>query len=197
MAVRPIRIWPDPALSTRTSPVEVFDKGTEQLVADLFETMYAESGIGLAANQVGVLRQVLVVDLDKNKQAAKDEAVQEELTSWLYEGPLAIINPTITFSEGTIVWDEGCLSVPGITDSVKRKEHIIVEAQNAQGEPIKIEARGLYAVCIQHEMDHLAGKVFVEYLSKLKRDVIRRKMVRLKAEEAQVGEPDTALAARG
>lgn len=195
MAIRPIRIWPDTALSTKTDAVTAFGAPTEALVADLFETMYAESGIGLAANQIGVMSQVLVVDLDPSKQAPKDEAVRQELDSWLYKGPLAIINPRIVFSEGSIVWDEGCLSVPGITDSVKRKEHIIVEAQNAKGEPIRIEAKGLYAVCIQHEMDHLAGKVFVEYLSKLKRDVIRRKMVRLKAEEQAVDEP--ALAARG
>lgn len=195
MAVRPIRIWPDTALSTKTSPVTAFGPETETLVADLFETMYAESGIGLAANQVGVLQQVLVVDLDPSKQAPKDEAIREELSSWLYKGPMAIINPKIVFSEGSIVWDEGCLSVPGITDSVKRKEHIIVEAQDAKGNAIKIEAKGLFAVCIQHEMDHLAGKVFVEYLSKLKRDVIRRKMVRLKAEEEATSEP--ALAARG
>lgn len=195
MAIHPIRIWPDTALSTKTSPVTAFGPETEALVADLFETMYAESGIGLAANQVGVLQQVLVVDLDPSKQAEKDEAVREELGSWLYKGPIAIINPKIVFSEGSIVWDEGCLSVPGVTDSVKRKEHIVVEAQDAKGQSFKIEAKGLYAVCIQHEMDHLAGKVFVEYLSKLKRDVIRRKMVRLKAEEAATAEP--ALAARG
>jgi peptide deformylase len=195
MSVLPIRIWPDPALSTRAKPVDTFTAATRTLVADLFDTMYAESGIGLAANQVGVLQQVLVLDLDPSKQADKDEAVREELAEWLYTRPLALINPKIVSAEGEIVWDEGCLSVPGITDSVKRKEHIVVEALDAEGKPQRIEARGLFAVCIQHEMDHLAGKVFVEYLSKLKRDVIRRKMVRLKADNAELD--DSSKAAGG
>lgn len=189
MAVRTIHIWPDPVLSTAAKDVTAFDISLVTLVKDMFETMYVSSGIGLAANQVGVLQRVLVMDLDPQKQAPKDPTIAQELHSWLYKGPIALINPKIIEAEGTIVWEEGCLSVPGITDSVKRKEHIKVQYQDEQGKSHVLEARGLYAVCIQHEMDHLAGKVFVEYLSKLKRDIIRKKMVRLKAEDSALNEP--------
>lgn len=189
MPVRTIHIWPDPVLSTPAKDVAAFDASLTVLIQDMFETMYASSGIGLAANQVGILQRVLVMDLDPQKQAAKDEAIAQELNSWLYKGPIALINPKIVAAEGTIVWEEGCLSVPGITDSVKRKEHIQVTYQDAQGATHTLEARGLYAVCIQHEMDHLAGKVFVEYLSKLKRDIIRKKMVRLKTEDSALNTP--------
>ena len=191
MAERTIRIWPDPALSAVAKPVDVVDEEIETLVADLFDTMYASNGIGLAANQVGVQRRVLVIDLDPKNQGKRDPEIRDELSSWGYTGPVALINPKIVSGHGEIIWDEGCLSVPGVTESVKRKEHIVVEALSSQGKPLKIEASGLFAVAIQHELDHLNGKVFVEYLSRLKRDVIKRKMLRIKAEE---GSPEAAVA---
>lgn len=190
MAVRPIRIWPDPVLSEVAKPVAAVDDGVRTLIADLFDTMYAENGIGLAANQVGVCQRVLVLDLDPKRQAETDPEVAEELASWNWTGPLALVNPKIIEAQGEIVWEEGCLSVPGITDNIKRKEKIVVEALGRNGEALTIHASGLYAVAIQHELDHLNGKVFVDYLSRLKRDVIKKKMVNLKAQ----GENETPRA---
>lgn len=180
MALRDIRIWPDPVLSTRTAQVTDVDDAVRTLVADLFETMYHAEGIGLAANQVGVSHQVLVLDLDPHKDATEDEEVAEELALWGYTGPLALINPVITARKGEIIWDEGCLSVPGITEPVSRSASIAVSYQDAHGKPQKLRANGLFAVCIQHEMDHLEGRVFVEYLSPIKRNAAKRKMMRLK-----------------
>lgn len=187
MPALPIRIWPDPVLATRAEPVAEVTAQTRSFVADLFTTMYASKGIGLAANQVGVLQRVLVIDLDPERQRSKDEDLEAELQECNFVGPIAIINPEIIASEGEIVWDEGCLSVPGITDTVRRKAHITVRCLDEHGKTQTFEAAGLYAVCIQHEMDHLNGRVFVEYLSKLKRDVIRRKMMRLKGNEKPAG----------
>lgn len=192
MARRPVLIWPEPALTTPAEPVAAFDAQTRALVSDMFETMYAEKGIGLAANQIGVLQQVLVIDLDPSQQAKKDEEVRKELQEWNYTQPLAVINPRLVAGDGQIVWDEGCLSLPGITETIKRKANVTVQAYDVDGQPITIEARGLFAVCLQHEMDHLAGKMFVDYLSKLKRDVIRRKMQRLKVEAHELGDASQA-----
>lgn len=191
MAVRPIRIWPDPALGEVAKPVAQVTDATRSLIADLFDTMYDSKGIGLAANQVGVAQRVLVIDLDPKNQAKQDDEVRAELESWGYTGPTALVNPEILEAEGQIVWDEGCLSVPGVIDSVRRKERIVVRALDRKGQSVTLRISGLFAVCVQHELDHLNGKVFVEYLSKLKRDVIKRKMLRLKSE----GE-DAILAAR-
>jgi peptide deformylase len=194
MAVRPIRIWPDPALSEKAKPVKEVTDEIRALVTDLFDTMYDSKGIGLAATQVAAPYRVLVLDLDPNEHAPHDAEVAAELAAWHYKGPMALINPEIIQSEGQIIWDEGCLSVPGVTDSVKRKERIRVRALDVQGETVEFDAAGLFSVCIQHEMDHLDGKVFVEYLSKLKRDVIKRKMLRLKAEDQDL--PIAAAGAR-
>jgi peptide deformylase len=184
MAQRPVLIWPDPILSQKALPVSRVTVATRALVADLFDTMYVENGIGLAANQIGVLQRVLVIDLDPKHQAAEDPELQADLERWNYSGPRAFINPEILAAEGDIVWEEGCLSVPGITDDVRRKERITVRALDHDGNSETLEISGLYAVALQHELDHLNGKVFVEYLSRLKRDGIRRKMVRLKQAEA-------------
>jgi peptide deformylase len=183
MAQRPVLIWPDPILSQKALPVSAVTPATRALVADLFDTMYAENGIGLAANQVGVLQRVLVIDLDPKNQAAEDPELQADLKLWNYSGPRAFINPEILAAEGDIVWEEGCLSVPGVTDDVRRKERITVRALDHEGNSLTLEMNGLYAVALQHELDHLNGKVFVEYLSRLKRDGIRRRMVRLKQTE--------------
>ncbi len=194
MAVRPVRIWPDPILSEVAKPVAAVDAHVRALIADLFDTMYAENGIGLAANQVGVASRILVLDLDPKKHAETDPEVAEELASWNWVGPVALINPKIVEAHGEIVWEEGCLSVPGVTDNVKRKERVIVEALDRQGEPLRIEANGLFAVAIQHELDHLNGKVFVDYLSRLKRDVIKKKMVNLKTQGESEAPPRAAAA---
>lgn len=187
MAVRKINIWPDPVLATKARAVETVDGEIQQLVVDMFETMHKANGIGLAANQVGVPVRVLVCDLDPRGNAKDDPEVQAELDAWGYKGAMAFINPEIIEADGTIEWEEGCLSVPSITDLVKRKERVVVRALDASGQPFTLEAHGLYAVCLQHEIDHLNGKVFVEYLSRLKREVIKRKMERLKTEHTDDG----------
>lgn len=151
--------FPDPRLRTKAQPVTQFDVGLKQLVADMFETMYAAPGIGLAASQVNVHRQLLVLDVSEEKNA-----------------PLTLINPRIVESVGAQTYQEGCLSVPGIFADVDRADRIVVEAQDEEGKAVRVEAEGLLAVCIQHEMDHLQGKLFVDYLSPLKRELVRKKL---------------------
>ena len=180
MAVRKIRIWPDPALSEVAKPVETVDDEIRTLVDDMFETMYEANGVGLAATQIAVPHRVLVIDLDPSKDAAEHPEVQAELDAFLFKGAQEFINPEIVAREGSIVWDEGCLSVPGYTDKVKRAEKIEIEALDRNGEKFRLEAAGLYAVALQHEIDHLDGKVFVQYLSRLKRDSVKRKMNKMK-----------------
>ncbi|WP_440224564.1 peptide deformylase [Dokdonella sp. MW10] len=161
MALMKIVEFPDPRLRTVAQPVTVFDAELAKLVADMFETMYEAPGIGLAATQVDVHRQLLVVDVSEDKNQ-----------------PLVLVNPRIVERSGTQVCQEGCLSVPGIFADVERAERIRVEAQDAKGAAQVIEADGLLAVCIQHEMDHLAGKLFVDYLSPLKRELVRKKLAK-------------------
>ena len=180
MAVRKIRIWPDPALSEVAKPVETVDDEIRTLIDDMFETMYEANGVGLAATQIAVPHRVLVIDLDPSKDAAEHPEVQAELDAFLFKGAQEFINPEIVAREGSIVWDEGCLSVPGYTDKVKRAEKIEIEALDRNGEKFRLEAAGLYAVALQHEIDHLDGKVFVQYLSRLKRDSVKRKMNKMK-----------------
>jgi peptide deformylase len=159
MSLLPIVEFPDPRLRTKAQPVTVFDAALKQLVADMFETMYAAPGIGLAATQVDVHKQLLVIDISEEKNS-----------------PMTVINPKIVWREGSQTYQEGCLSVPGIYADVDRADRIRVEAQDVDGNPYVIEADGLLAVCIQHEMDHLAGKLFVDYLSPLKRELVRKKL---------------------
>ena len=180
MAVRKIRIWPDPALSEVAKPVENVDDDIRTLVDDMFETMCEANGVGLAATQIAVPHRVLVIDLDPSKDAADNPDIQAELDAFLFKGAQEFINPQIVAREGSIVWEEGCLSVPGYTDKVKRAEKIEIEAMDRNGETFRLEAAGLYAVALQHEMDHLDGKVFVQYLSRLKRDSVKRKMNKMK-----------------
>ena len=180
MAVRKIRIWPDPALSEVAQVVENVDDSIRTLVDDMFETMYEANGVGLAATQIAEPVRVLVIDLDPSKEAAETPEVQAELDAFLFKGAQEFINPKIVARQGSIVWEEGCLSVPGYTDQVTRAEHIEIEALNRKGEVFRLEAAGLYAVALQHEMDHLDGKVFVQYLSRLKRDSVKRKMNKIK-----------------
>lgn len=163
MAVLDILRYPDPRLHTVAVPVLRVDERIRQLVADMAQTMYAAPGIGLAATQVNVHEQVIVIDVSETKDQL-----------------LVLINPEIVAASETLqVYEEGCLSVPGIYDGVERPSRITVRALDLDGKARDIEADGLLAVCIQHEMDHLRGKVFVQYLSRLKQSRIRSKMSKL------------------
>lgn len=162
MALLPILQYPDPRLRTVAKPVQAVDARIQGLIKDMLETMYDASGIGLAATQVDVHERLIVIDVSEERDA-----------------PMVLINPEITWaSEETQVGDEGCLSVPGIYDGVERSTRVRVRALDGAGQSREIEAEGLLAVCIQHEMDHLLGKVFVEYLSPLKRNRIKTKMLK-------------------
>ncbi|MEP6485133.1 MAG: peptide deformylase [Rudaea sp.] len=151
--------YPDPRLRTQAKPVAVFDQNLLDLIDAMFATMYEAPGIGLAATQVDEHKQLLVLDVSEEKNA-----------------PLVLINPDIIAREGSQVYQEGCLSVPGIFADVERADRITVNALDRYGKPITLEADGLLAVCIQHEMDHLIGKLFVDYLSPLKREMVRKKL---------------------
>jgi peptide deformylase len=159
MAVLSILRYPDPRLYKKATPVTEFDAGLRTLVENMAETMYAAPGVGLAATQVDVHRQVIVIDISRDKSQL-----------------CVLINPEITEREGQQYCDEGCLSVPGIYEPVERAERIKVRALDQQGEPFALDADGLLAVCIQHEMDHLQGKVFVDHLSRLKQSRIKAKL---------------------
>jgi peptide deformylase len=169
MAKLNILRYPDPRLHTVARPVTVVDSEVRQLVDDMLESMYAADGVGLAATQVDVHRRVIVID-----------------TSDTHDKPHVLINPEIvSCSEEMVLGDEGCLSVPEIYDKVPRHARITVRALDRTGAPYELEADGLLSVCIQHEMDHLLGKVFVEYLSPLKRNRIRTKMLKKARDDAR------------
>ena len=161
MAKLTILEFPDPRLRTQAAAVESLDDELRILIDDLFETMYEAPGIGLAATQVDVHKRLLVADLSADKNE-----------------PLVLINPLILEKDGATVTEEGCLSVPGYYEEVERAEHIRVRFLDKNGEPVELEADGLLAVCIQHEIDHLDGKLFVDYLSEAKRQRIRKRLVR-------------------
>jgi peptide deformylase len=167
MARLPILEFPDPRLRTRAAPVTEVDGALRKLIDDMFETMYAAPGIGLAATQVNVHKRVLVVDVTEDRSK-----------------PLALINPELIAREGVEETEEGCLSVPGVYDKVTRAEKIRVRTLDRTGKQIEIDADGLLAVCIQHEMDHLEGKLFVDYLSELKRTRIRKKLEKERKDKA-------------
>ncbi|MGB5223546.1 MAG: peptide deformylase [Arenicellales bacterium] len=159
MAILDILIYPDSRLHSKARPVAQVDSRIRKLIDDMSETMYAAPGIGLAAPQVNVMERIIVVDISESKDSL-----------------LAMVNPEIIESEGQDEHEEGCLSVPGVYATVKRYESIRVRALDKQGNPFELDAGGLLGVCIQHEIDHLDGKVFVDYLSHLKQDRIRKKM---------------------
>ena len=175
MAKLHILEFPDPRLRTIAKPVEQVDASLRQLVDDMFETMYAAPGIGLAATQVNIHQQLLVLDVSED-----------------HSRPLVFINPEILRAEGHQVYQEGCLSVPGIFADVTRADRITVEALDREGKAFTLEADGLLAVCIQHEMDHLAGKVFVDYLSPLKRELVRKKLAKQRKLAGEGGSVDAA-----
>jgi len=161
MAKLTILEFPDPRLRTKAAPVTEVDDKLRVLIADMFETMYDAPGIGLAATQVDVHRRLLVADVSSDKS-----------------DPHVLINPEILEKDGVQVSDEGCLSVPGYYEEVERAEHIRVRFLDGEGVAQEMEATGLLAVCIQHEMDHLEGKLFVDYLSEAKRQRIRKKLLK-------------------
>ena len=167
MALLDILHYPDKRLRIVAKPVEIVDDEVRKLVADMFETMYEAPGIGLAATQVNVHRRIVVIDISDDKSQ-----------------PLCLINPEIIESDGVEVCDEGCLSVPDFYESVERAEHIKVKALNEKGEEVVIDTGGMLAVCIQHEMDHLIGKLFVDYLSPMKRQRIKKKLIKIQRLEA-------------
>ena len=169
MAKLTILEFPDPRLRTRAIAVETVDDELNTLIDDLFETMYAAPGIGLAATQVDVHKRLLVVDVSSDNSE-----------------PNALINPEIIELDGETMTEEGCLSVPGYYEEVKRAEHIRVRFLDRKGEEAELQAEGLLAVCIQHEVDHLDGKLFVDYISEAKRQRIRKRLLRDKRHQAEV-----------
>lgn len=170
MAKLSILRYPDPRLHTVAKPVQEVDDRIRQLVDDMLETMYAADGVGLAATQVDVHERVIVIDTSEGR-----------------DDPKVLINPEIVSrSDEMTLADEGCLSVPQVYDKVPRHARVTVRALGREGQPVQFDADGLLSVCVQHEMDHLLGKVFVEYLSSLKRDRIRNKMIKKSREEQRV-----------
>jgi len=167
MALRTILEFPDPRLRTKARPVTRFDAELLALIDDLLETLYAAPGIGLAATQVDVHQRLIVIDVSEEHNA-----------------PLVLVNPQIISREGEASTEEGCLSVPGVFDEVTRAAKVRVRAQDRNGEPFERDYEDIEAVCIQHEMDHLDGKLFVDYLSDLKRERIRKKLGKDRKERA-------------
>ncbi len=160
--------FPDPRLRKRALPVDTIDDAVRGLIDDMLETMYAAPGIGLAANQVNVQRRIIVIDISEEK-----------------DQPLVLVNPSILERQGEEEMEEGCLSVPGYCDMVRRAEWVRMSALDCNAEPFELETDGLLAVCIQHEIDHLDGKLFVDYLSPLKRNRLRKKLAKQIRSEAR------------
>ena len=167
MAKLKILEFPDPRLRTKATPVEVVDDELRTFIGDMFETMYAAPGIGLAATQVDIHKRLLIADVSADK-----------------DDPHVLINPEILEKDGVIVTDEGCLSVPGFYEEVERAEHIKVRFLDREGVAVELDTQGLLAVCIQHEVDHLDGKLFVDYLSEAKRQRIRKKLLKERRQQA-------------
>ena len=159
MAILDILHYPDQRLRTKAQPVAVVDQRIRDLISDMFETMYAAPGIGLAATQVDVHERVIVLDVSEDRA-----------------NPVSLVNPELLMEDGVEEMEEGCLSVPGVYELVSRAERIRVRGLDADGNPVELDADGMFAVCIQHEMDHLEGKLFVDYLSQLKRGRIRKRI---------------------
>jgi peptide deformylase len=160
--------FPDPRLRTVAKPVEQVDDSIRQLADDMLETMYAAPGIGLAATQVNVDKRIVVIDISEEKNQ-----------------PLCLINPEVLELDGVEEMEEGCLSVPGVYELVQRADRVRIRALDREGQPVELQADGLLAVCIQHEIDHLDGKLFVDYLSQLKRTRIRKKLEKEQREHVE------------
>jgi peptide deformylase len=167
--VRDILIWPEPLLKQTSLPVDKVDDGIRRLLDDMSETMYAADGVGLAAPQIGVLKRCLVIDTSPRQDGQK---------------LIHFVNPVIVRAEGETTYTEGCLSIPGEAEDVDRFAKVWVRALDYRGKPFEIEAEDLLSIAVQHEHDHLEGTVFVDHLSSLKRELIRRRMKKLKADRA-------------
>lgn len=176
MAIREIVLYPDEVLLKKCAPVDQVDDEIRQLVDDMLETMYDAQGIGLAAPQVGISKRIAVIDI-----GTREEGEEPTFPS----DPLVLINPKITSRQGTIVWDEGCLSIPGIYEKVTRAERIVVTALDRDGNPYELEAEELLAVAIQHELDHLDGVLIFDHLSLLKRRMALKKYKKLLARQEE------------
>jgi peptide deformylase len=174
MAIREIRKFPDPVLRQKTGRIEKVDKTLERLIDDMIETMYAAPGVGLAANQVGVSLQVAVVDVTTREDREKGRQ----------QPVVVIINPEILSMEGSVVEEEGCLSIPEYAETVKRAARVKVRAQDRTGKAFELEADGLLAKALQHEIDHLNGLLFVDRLSPLKKRIFKRKFKKVELEKA-------------
>ncbi|HTX24227.1 MAG TPA: peptide deformylase [Steroidobacteraceae bacterium] len=179
MAFLSILEYPDPRLRARAQPVTRFDQALGKLIDDMLETMYAAPGIGLAATQVNVPQQVLVIDLSEERNQ-----------------PHVFVNPEILSRDGIVRTEEGCLSVPGIFDEIERAAKVRVRARDRHGDLFERELEGDLAVCLQHEMDHLDGKLFVDYLSDLKRERIRKRLEKDRKEKASGRRPSAGRSAR-
>lgn len=163
MAVREIKTYPDPVLRNKTARVETIDDTVQRLIEDMVETMHAAPGVGLAANQVGVPLQVAVIDLSTREEQENRHPL------------LVLINPEILSTQGSVIAEEGCLSIPEYAEKVKRAARVTVRAQDRRGKPFEIEADGLMAKALQHEIDHLNGLLLIDRLSTLKKDIFKRK----------------------
>ncbi|MDJ0872361.1 MAG: peptide deformylase [Gammaproteobacteria bacterium] len=170
MAILDILHFPDPRLRREAKPVKKVDTAIHRLVDDMFETMYEAPGIGLAAPQVNVAKRIIVIDVSEGR-----------------DSPLCLINPEIVEKRGDEEMEEGCLSVPGVYETVRRADWIRVRALDRNGEPFELKTDGLLAVCVQHELDHLEGKLFVDYLSSLKRQRIRKKLEKARRQQEPAG----------
>jgi peptide deformylase len=171
--------YPDPRLRKLAAPVKIVDDAVRQLASDMLETMYAAKGVGLAATQVDVHLRMIVLDVSETR-----------------DQPLTLINPELLKTEGSGPGEEGCLSLPGIYDKLTRATHIRVRALGTDGHPFEMDAEGLLAVCIQHEMDHLEGKLFVDYLSELKRTLIKRRLEKERKQRAAGNETRVPASAK-
>jgi peptide deformylase len=171
MSILEILTYPDQRLKEVAHRVEAFDDSVKKLIADMLETLrQEEKNVGLAANQVGVLKRVIVINAPKSREDFDDRV------------EMALVNPEILFSEGSCVGEEGCLSFPGITTDVKRASHVIVRALDGEGKPVEIDAEGFLAIVFQHEIDHLDGKLIIDRVSRIKRDILKRRYKKIKQE---------------
>ncbi|MFT3914407.1 MAG: peptide deformylase [Anaeromyxobacteraceae bacterium] len=165
--VREIVVWPDPILTQKAKPVDVVDDAVRRLLDDMAETMYAADGVGLAAPQIAELKRIVVIDTSPRQEGQR---------------LIHLVNPEIVAKEGVATWTEGCLSIPGEAEEVERAAKVRVRALDYHGKPFELDCDGLLAIAVQHETDHLDGTMFVDHLSSLKRELIKRRMKKLKAQ---------------
>ncbi len=177
MSVLDVVVWPAKVLETRASEVTQFDADFQRFVADMHETMQAAGGIGLAANQVGDLRRVITIEIPFNENRYEQEE-QEEKREWWHDKKFTFVNPVFTKKAGKYRFQEGCLSFPEIFEFVERAAEVWIKAQDETGKEFEIHATGLLAVCLQHEIDHIDGVVFVDRMSRLKANMVRKKIQR-------------------